>query len=160
MMYKEMIEVAQAKGLTSEKVMWESVDALEEMLCVMKHEHPEKFWKFMREQHGVMWKGHYSEEFAEHDIKHLRYKDKSGKEHVGGHWSKEEVLEVTKGQTFPPGTNDCDKWVAYNVMYSDLHKELEDSEILRAAYAFFFADDDFEYSKGGKIWKYMSAVKK
>lgn len=156
MKYKEMLEDAKAKGLTSEKTMWESVDAIEEMLCMMKREHPEKFWAFMREQHGVIWKGHYSDDFAEHDIKHLRYKDKEGKEHTGGHWSKEQVIETTKGLAFPNGTTDCDKWVAYNVMYSDLHKVLDDEHILKATYAFFFADDDFDYSKGSKIWEYMS----
>ena len=156
MRYKEMIELAQEKGLTSEKLMWESVEKMDKMLCLLKKEHPEEYWEFMREQHEVMWKGHYSEEFAEHDIKHLRYKDKEGKEHSGGHWSKEEVLEATKGLAFPSGTNDCDKWVAYNVMYSDLHKAFDDEQILKAAYVFFFADDDFDYSKESKIWEYMS----
>ena len=153
MKYKDMIEEAKAKGLTSEKTMWGSVDALEEMLCVMKHEHPEKFWKFMREQHGVMWKGHYSEEFAEHDVKHLRWKDKEGKEHSGEYWTMEQVKEATKGMPFPSGTNDCDKWVAFNVMYSDLHEDFSDGDILKAGYAFFFADYDFDYTKCGKVHK-------
>ena len=156
MRYKEMIELAQERGLTSEKTMWESVEKMDKMLCLLKKEHPEEYWEFMREQHSVLWKGHYSEEFAEHDIKHLRYKDKEGKEHSGGHWSKEDVLDVTKGLAFPSGTNDCDKWVAYNVMYSDLHKAFDDEQILKAAYVFFFADDDFDYSKESKIWEYMS----
>lgn len=159
MRYKEMIELAQEKGLTSEKLMWESVEKMDKMLCLLKKEHPEEYWEFMREQHSVLWKGHYSEEFAEHDIKHLRYKDKEGKEHSGGYWSKEDVLEVTKGLAFPSGTNDCDKWVAYNVMYSDLHKAFDDEQILKAAYVFFFADDDFDYSKGSKIWEYTEAMK-
>lgn len=156
MRYKEMIELAQERGLTSEKLMWESVEKMDKMLCLLKKEHPEEYWEFMREQHSVLWKGHYSEEFAERDIKHLRYKDKEGKEYSGGHWSKEDVLEATKGLAFPSGTNDCDKWVAYNVMYSDLHKAFDDEQILKAAYVFFFADDDFDYSKGSKIWEYMS----
>ena len=40
--YKEMIEDAKKKGLASEKAMWESVDDLDDMLCDMKREHPDK----------------------------------------------------------------------------------------------------------------------
>lgn len=159
MKYKDMIEEAKAKGLTSERTMWESVEALEEMLCLMKREHPEMFWKFMREQHGLMWKNHYSEDFAEHDVKHLKWKDKEGHEHEGEYWTMEQVKEATKSMTFPQGTNDCDKWVAFNVMYSDLHEDFTDAEILKIAYKFFFTDYDFDYTKGGKIWKYVSGLK-
>ena len=64
MMYKKMIEDAKAKGLTSDKAMWESIDELDDMLCVMKKEHPDKYWKFIRKQHGIMYNNHYDEEFA------------------------------------------------------------------------------------------------
>ena len=40
-MYKKMIEEAKAKGLTTEKMMWQSVDDVEEMLCTIKQEHPD-----------------------------------------------------------------------------------------------------------------------
>lgn len=159
MKYKEMIEEAQMKGMTSEKTMWESVDSIEEMLCVMKREHPEKFWKFMREQHGVIWKCHYSEEFAEHDVKHLKWKDKEGREHSGEHWTMSQVKEATKAMPFPAGTTDYDKWVACNVMYSDLCREFSEEQILKVAFEFFFNDYDFDYAKGGKVWKYVSGVR-
>lgn len=149
-----MIEDAQARGLASERTMWESVDALEGMLCIMKREHPEEFWKFMREQHGVIWHNHYSEDFAEHDIKHMRYKDREGKEHKGGKWTKDEVVGAMNGRPFPSGTTDCDKWVAANVMYADLCRVLDDEEIIEVAYTFFFDDDDWDYARGGKVWKY------
>lgn len=158
MKYKEMLEEAKQKGLASEKTMWDSIDDIEEMLCYMQHEHPEKYWRFMRNQHAIMWKNHYSEEFAEHDISHIKYKDKEGKEHSGGHWTKDQVLSATSNKNYPPGTTDCDKWVAYNVMYADLAKVLDEPHILEVAYTFFFADDDFDYAKGGKVWKYMSSL--
>ena len=158
MKYKEMLEHAKAKGLASEKTMWDSIDDIEDMLCYMKREHPDKYWRFMQNQHAIMWNNHYSEDFAEYDIEHIKYKDKEGKEHEGGHWTKDQVLSATSGKTYPPGTTDCDKWVAYNVMYADLNKVLDDARILDVAYAFFFADDDFDYTKGGKVWKYMSAL--
>lgn len=159
MKYKDMIEEAKAKGLTSEKAMWDSVGKMDKMLCLLKKEHPDEYWEFMREQHGVLWKGHYSEEFAEHDVKHLRWKDKEGKEHSGEYWTMEQVKEATKGMTFPVGTTDYDKWVAFNVMYSDLHEDFSDGDILKAGYAFFFADYDFDYTKCGKVWKYVSGIK-
>lgn len=151
-----MIEEAKAAGLTSEKTMWESIEGVEEMLCVLKREHPDEFWKFMRKQHGVLWKEHYSADFAEYDLSHIRYKDKDGKSHTGGHWTKDEVLKASAGKTFPIGTTDCDKWVAYNVMYADLCRVASEDEVLRYAHEFFFNDDDFDYSLGGKIWRYVT----
>lgn len=35
MKYKEMLEHAKAKGLASEKTMWDSIDDIEDMLCYM-----------------------------------------------------------------------------------------------------------------------------
>lgn len=159
MTYKEMIEGAKAKGLASEKSMWQSVDSIDELLCVLKKEHPDMYWVFMRKQHGAIYNGHYSDEFAEYDVSMLMWKDKEGKKHEGAYWTKEQVKTVTAGKSFPTGTTECDKWVAYNVMYSDLCKELDNEEILKASYAFFFADDDFDYSCGSKIWKYTSALR-
>lgn len=156
MKYKEMLEAAKSKGLTSEKTMWESIDHIDELLCELKREHPEAFWAFMRKQHEVLWKGHYSEDYADYDLKNLAYKDKDGKMHYGAHWTKDEVLRVTHGKTFPIGTTDCDKWVAYNVMYADLAKALDEPAILMAAYAYFFDDDDYDYNNGSKIWHVMS----
>ena len=57
-MYKKMIEEAKAKGLTSDKAMWESVEDVDELLCMMKKEHPDKFWRFMRKQHGILYNNH------------------------------------------------------------------------------------------------------
>lgn len=50
-----------------------------------------------------------------------------------------------------------DKYVAFNAFYSDMCQILEDDMILKAAYKFFFQDED---AAQGKIWKYMQAVKK
>lgn len=156
MKYKEMLEEAKAKGLTSEKTMWESIASIEDLLCDIKREHPEEYWTFMRKQHGIMWKNHYSEEYAVHDLKHLAWKDRDGRLHHGEHWTKDEVLRALNGKVFPLGTTDCDKWVALNVMYADLNKVLDDDNIVKAAYAFFFDDDDYDYTTGSKVWKMMS----
>lgn len=151
-----MIELAQSKGLISEQKMWQSVEGLDEILCRVKTDHPDMYWAFLRKQHGVLYGGHYGEDFAEHDVKHLMYKDNDGTQHHGPHWSREQIMRLTKGMQFPQGTTDCDKWVAYNVIYSDLCRVLGEEKLCEVAYEFFFRDDDFDYSKCGKIWHYMS----
>lgn len=156
MRYKEMIAKAQSKGLASEEKMWRSIDDIDGVLCAVKAEHPEMFWAFMRRQHGVLYNGHYTEEFAEYDTKRLMWRDKDGTEHHGAHWSREQIAEATCDKKFPQGTTECDKWVAYNVIYSDLCRVLGEEKLCEVAYEFFFRDDDYDYSCGSKIWEYMS----
>ena len=40
MKYSEMIQEAQSKGLTTEAMMWASVEDVESLLCKMKDSHP------------------------------------------------------------------------------------------------------------------------
>ena len=40
MEYKDLIKNAKANGVASDKAMWQSVDGLSDMLCVLKEEHP------------------------------------------------------------------------------------------------------------------------
>lgn len=145
MRYKEMIEDAKAKGLTSEKVMWASVDDMDEMLCVMKKEHPTEYWKFMRKQHGLLYGNHYTDEFAMWDVEQMKP--------LGMYWTKAQVEEATRGMSFPSGTTLCDKFVAFNAAANDLNGVLKDEEIIKVAYAFWFADKDWKGK--GKIWEYM-----
>lgn len=55
MEYKDLIKNAKANGVTSEKAMWQSVDSLNDVLCVIKEEHPEMYMAFMREQHAALY---------------------------------------------------------------------------------------------------------
>ena len=50
MKYSEMIQEAKSKGLTTEAMMWDSVEDVEMMLCKMKDSHPKEYWQFMRKQ--------------------------------------------------------------------------------------------------------------
>ena len=43
MKYKEMIEEAQSRGLTTEAIMWESVEDMEDVLCKMKESYPKEY---------------------------------------------------------------------------------------------------------------------
>ena len=152
MMYSEMILDAKAKGLTSEQVMRESVEDVEKLLCKMKEEHPKEYWMFLRKQHGRLYKNHYTEEFAEHDVSKMEWTDRNGLEQKGAHWSKEQVKEATKSDT-----TECDKYVAYNATYADLCRVLDEEHILKVAHQFWFADED---APDGKIWIYMCAMYK
>ena len=56
--------------------------------------------------------------------------------------------------SFPSGTNKWDKYVAFNAAYSDLMKEFDDAQILKAGYLLYFADED--WGSTTKIWEYMA----
>lgn len=144
MRYKEMIEDARAKGTASEKEMWLSIEMVGELLEDIEEAHPDLYWKFMREQFGVLNKGHYNEEFARHDVSKMQP--------IGEYWSCKDIEEATKGMAFPAGTTIWDKYVAFNGMANDLQGE-EDATILKVAYKFWFEDKDWH--KGNKIWEYM-----
>lgn len=150
MRYKEMIEQAKAKGLASEKTMWESIEDIDEMLCAMKAEHPDKYWKFMRKQHGVMYANHYDEHWARHDVSHMKP--------LGEYWSVAQTNEATKGMVKTNGANEWDIYVALNAFANDLHNVLNEELIVQSAIAFYFADEDFEGN--GKIWRYMCMTHK
>lgn len=141
-----MIEEARANGITSDKAMWESIEDVDDLLCIMKKEHPKEYWKFMRKQHGSLYNNHYTEDFAKWDIEQMKP--------LGMYWTKQQIEEATKGMVFPNGTTPCDKWVAFNAFANDLHGVIPDDQIIKTAHAFWFADKD--WNGEGKIWKYMS----
>jgi len=154
--YKDMVVNARKKGVATEQSMWRSIDDVDDMLCMLKESHPEAYWAFMRKSHENIYGPHYDEEYAEHDIADMHSTSKDGTKVSGQHWSKDEIKTATQGKVFPPATTDCDKWVAYNAMWHDLHHTFSDSDILNAAYLFYFADED---APDGKVWKYMCAMK-
>lgn len=57
--YKEMIELAQSKGLADEKKMWKSIASLEPMLEMFADEHPEEYDEWIAKQHEIMFGPHY-----------------------------------------------------------------------------------------------------
>jgi hypothetical protein len=151
--YKDMLERAKANGISSEKIMWQSIDSLSDMLCLMKKEHPDKYWAFMREQHGVMYNNHYSEDFAKWDVEQMMYTNREGKEMHGGYWTVEQIEQATASMKFPADTNRWDKYVAFNAAYADFCKHFEAGDILKIGFSFFFADED--WGSTTKIWEYM-----
>ena len=155
-MYKKIMEGAKAQGLTSEKMMWDSIDDVEEMLCALKKEHPHKYWKFIRKTHGLLYKGHYTEEFARYDVEQIYYTNRKGEKKEGEYWSVEQVVEAMKPYPLPSGVNKWDLYVAANILRSDLCKDFDDEQVLKATYAFFFKDEDWtQDGSSTKIWDYM-----
>lgn len=155
MEYKDLIRNAKKEGIASEKAMWESVDSINEMMCVIKDEHPDLYWKFMREQHEILYGPHYNKHFAEMDVEEIKYTNAAGEKKKGAYWSCEQIEEATKGLAFPSGTTKWDKYVAFNSFYADMCTVLEADMLIKASYKFYFADED---APAGKIWEYMFAM--
>lgn len=158
MKYLEMVKAAKKNGTFAEKQMWDSVESVSELLDDIKGSQPERYWQFLREQAGIMNGCHYDREWAEYDVSQITYTDKEGRKRTGAYWTCEQVEEATKAMSFPSGTTKYDKFVAFNSFHSDTCKVLTDEQILKAAYQFYFADEDFAKERGAKIWLYMEMV--
>lgn len=138
--------------------MWQSIESVSNLLCEIKDAHPELYWRFMREQAGIMMGCHYDKEWSDYDVSKIEYTDREGKQHKGAYWTCEQIEEDTKAMSFPNGTTKYDKFVAFNSFHADTCKVLTDEQILKAAYQFYFADEDFPKERGAKIWRYMEMV--
>lgn len=151
--YKKMI-TAYAKNGGSEDKMWASVDVTEMAMEYIKETNPEKYDCLMRKLHESLYGKHYTEQLAMSDVAEMHSVGVDGMKHIGAHWTIEQVEEATSGKTFPKGTTRCDRFVAYNATWHDLHKKFTDAQILDAAYLLWFDDEDWRSE--GKIWDYMS----
>ena len=163
MTYLELVNQARAHGVSSEKKMWASIEALSNDLAPLATV-PDKslsglYWRILRNQHAILYDRHYSEKFANHDVNHLHYLNREGIECDGPHWSRAEVAAASASMKFHPKVNDWDKYVAFNSMYADLCSQMPDEEILQAAYLFYFQDKDWQPQEDDctKIWDYTSA---
>ena len=154
MTYKDMVMKAKASGIATEKTMWLSIEHFSELLDELKESHPDLYLSFMRKEMGIMHHNHYEEEFAMWDVAKLSWTEKDGTKHTGAHWTVDQVEQATSGLHFPQGTTKWDKFVAFNVTYSDLCKEFDDDDILQAGFLLYFADEDWGSST--KIWEYMA----
>lgn len=169
MTYLDLLKQAKAHGVTSEKKMWASIEALSNDLAVLKADgvttpSSALYWRIMRNQHAILYDRHYSEKFANHDVNNLIWSkqpdgDTSPSSGTGPHWSRAEVVAATNGMKFHSKVNDWDKYVAFNSMYADLCAEMTDEEILKTAYLFYFNDKDWQPNEDDctKIWDQTSA---
>ena len=155
--YKEMIESYAANG-GDEKKMWASVEVTEEAMEYIKKVDPDMYECLMRKLSEVLDGKHYTESLALSDVAKIHYTNASGDKKHGAHWTVDEVESATASMTFPKGTTEWDKYVAFNTTYADLCSEFDDEQILKIAYLTWFSDEDWE--KDGKIWDYMSMKNK
>lgn len=161
MKYIQLIEQARSHGMATEKKMREALELLSCDLKKMAADSPALYQGLLRNQHAVFYDRHYSEAMANHDVNQLVYSDYDdegcpiGK---GNHWSCVRIAELTKDLKFHPKVNDWDKYVAFNAMYADLCANMSEEEIIKAAYAFFFCDTDWQPMEDDctKIWDYVS----
>ena len=162
-MYKAMVEEARKRGLSTEKVMWDSVDEVDAMLCMLEKEHPELYWRFIKRSHKAIFGPHYNEDFGEWRISQMHYRDKNGMEHRSPHWYKEDykkVYEAYKSRLKNPKYTCWDMAVTLEMLFSDniclyrgwwpqaTQDQLEE-KVLEAAINYLNDDDDLE----GKIWE-------
>ena len=141
-LYDIIAKYGKGKG---EDVMHKSTKAISDFLEPMKDTNKHDYWCLMREVYGIMSNGHYNEEFSDHDVAEMQS--------LGEYWSRKQIEDATKGMSFASGVTPCDKYVAFNAFANDLKGVLTDEDILKAAYAFWFADKD--WGGNDKIWRYM-----
>ena len=152
----DVMELVQKYGKgQGEAKMWASVAVLSEALEPMKETDKENYWCILRKMYGVMSDGHYNEEFAQYDVSMIEYTGRNGEKKRGGYWTAEQVEEATRNFRFPSGVNKWDKYVAFNLMFSDLCKKMDDAQVLEAAYLFYFADEDWPGGSSTKVWEYI-----
>lgn len=154
-LYELIEKYGKGKG---ESAMWETTRLVSDFIKPMKETNKKEYWNLMREVYGIMSGGHYNEEFALHDVAQIEYTDKDGKAHIGAYWTCEQIETATRGMTFPSGTTKYDKFVALNSFWADTCKVLTEEQIIKAAYQFYFADEDFPKERGAKIWCYMKMI--
>jgi hypothetical protein len=116
-----MIEEAKASGVTTEKAMWQGIEDVEQLLEIVKKDHPDHYWAFLRRTHERMYGCHYNKAFADWRIAQMYWKDKQGNTHHAPHWTSEQhkgAYEAMKAKI--PATYNCyDFAVTLEMIYSD-----------------------------------------
>lgn len=164
--FKEMIESYQKQGLGSEKVMWQSIGVIDEMILSHIKEHePEFYWDFMREIHELYLGGHYNEEFGKWEVSQMHHKGTDGKIYKGEHWTVEQVSEVYEKYKSKLKKEDTvwDVYVAVHsywhdncVKYKEWFGEDYEAKIIEGCLNYFFLDED---APSGKIWFYYKGMR-
>lgn len=158
-MYKKMVEKAKEMGVTNEQTMWDSIEEMEMILCHIKESNPHLYWSYIRKLHQSLYKGHYDEEFAMHDVGKNVYIGRTGERREGAYWSVQQIEDATKNMQFPTGTTKWDKYVAFNTFRADTAKSLTDEDAIKTAHEYFFNDLDFTKKDTTKIWEYMKIMR-
>lgn len=155
--YKSMLEDAKAKGVTSEKAMWQSVDDIDALLCLVKKSDKDAYYAFLRKTYANLYANHYAtKDFAEWDIEQMHSTQADGTELHGQYWTCEQVYDAFKSMSVsvPSEVTKYDLWVAANAAKHDFGKKFSDEQVLRIAYLFYIDDED--YPEHDKVFRYMT----
>lgn len=154
----DVVAGAKASGSVPEAKLMAVIEDASSMLDKAQKEPISKecYWKFMRRVHTILCGPHYNQEFAMWDISMLSWTNRKGEKKTGAYWTLDQIEEAAKPLSFPSGTTKWDKYVAFNVFYSDMSSVMSDDQILSSAYKFFFADED---APSGKVWLYMQSLR-
>lgn len=117
MRYNDLIIEARRNGVWDDAAMEKSVKSVDGLLQYVKDVNKEVYWAFMRQQSGILYGHHYNETFATYDVGQMCGTDKDGNTRRGAYWSVAKIEDAMRGS-------------------------LDDSQILVAAYNFYFADED------------------
>lgn len=149
-------DVLMKKAASSHKnvdKLWKAVEFISDFIEKMKDDDPEKYWYVTKCINEILIGKHYTEELATKEVEKIIFIDRDGKQKKGGHWSMDEIVDLTEDIDFSSSVTDGDKFVACNIFYEELCNVLDDNKIIEAAVNFFFRNDN--WSDHSKIWDYM-----
>ena len=149
--YKEMIQSSNG----DEEKMWESVERIDGLLDVLKETNPELYRKFMEEQYINLNGHHINERLAKKMVSEMHHTDANGKVVKGEAVTLDEAKTLIADKTAEKQEK-CkwDAYVAANAFAHDLAAaNLNKSDILKAAKAFWFNDEDM--SEKHKVFWYF-----
>ena len=140
-----------------EDMMWEGVKRVSELVDELKETNPEKAAEFLEQEYLAMNGKHFNETLAKVTVADMWHKDPNGNTVKG------EAVTPQDAQTLLTGKTDeyakkhyWDAYVAANGFMHDLGKAgLPKSEIMSAAKAFWFNDDDREDPSHKVAWYYL-----
>lgn len=167
-MYKNIVKENYAKVKGDDSVMWASVELVSELLEEIKELNKERYWKFMRDTHELMYGRHFDKAYAEWQVEKMGHRSPDGHEHRGAHWTLEQTTEVYHKykSKLPSEVNPYDFYVALNSQYHDYwcwaksvfatDGEAEQA-IIDGAVRFWFMDDDWPTPT--KVWEYFKMRK-
>lgn len=150
MNYSEIMQKALKKNISKE--VWQEIEHHTEHFIedVSKH-HPEKVKEFLRKLKDSVCYPPITEEEAKTYVSKMHNKDGS----MGGHWTVEQVRELSKTHPALKNFNFADFYIALNMMYSDYYQPNRNMEEYAQLAIDFLGDKD---APKNKIRRYMEAM--
>lgn len=157
---------ASMKG--NDGVMWQQVQAVDELLEELREPHSSIYWDFQRKAHEAMFGKHFDKDYAEWEVANMHHVGDDGREYKGERWSMKEASQVAQKYRgrYPHEYNDYDIYVALNAQWHDTictakrhFASVEEAEnyIVDEAIAVWLNDSD--WGSTDKVWCYFACKK-